>query len=107
MSRVGTYGIVSYINSNQEFCLAKHAFIIPKQNSKYLYYFLSSPIAKIQIESFATGSTQKTISLRSIKEIVLSLPDLPTQTRIASILSAIDDKNRTQPPDKPNPRTNG
>ncbi|MBK7571724.1 MAG: restriction endonuclease subunit S [Bacteroidetes bacterium] len=35
---------------------------------------------------------QKTISLRSIKEIVLSLPDLPTQTRIASILSAIDDK---------------
>ena len=34
MSRVGTYGIVSYINSNQEFCLGQNTlFIIPKQNS--------------------------------------------------------------------------
>lgn len=94
MSRVGTYrGIVSYVQKNQNFCLGQNTlFIVPKINSKFIYYYLVSPKAKEQIENFSTGSSQKTISLKSISEIDIQVPTEETQIRIASILSSLDDK---------------
>jgi type I restriction enzyme S subunit len=93
MSRVGSYGITCLVKDEINFCLGQNTlFIIPKQNPNFLFYFLNSSNAKNQIEGLSTGSTQKTISLKSIKDISVSVPDLPTQTAIAEILSSLDDK---------------
>ena len=92
-SRVGTYGISSLVHDEWVFCLGQNtAAIIPKINSRFLYYCLNFDDIKIQIEQLAVGSTQKTISLKSIRSIKIPTPNLPTQQRIAAILSAFDDK---------------
>ena len=40
-----------YESDDIEFCLGQNTvFIIPKCNSKYLYYFLNSPFAKKQMD---------------------------------------------------------
>ena len=93
ISRVGTCGIFSYVATKQEFCLGQNtAIIIPHINRKFLYYSLVSPKTKQYLNSIATGSTQKTISLKNIKAIPLSVPDDTIQEKIADTLSGLDDK---------------
>jgi type I restriction enzyme S subunit len=68
------------------------AFIVPKQVPLFLYYFLNSPSGINEIESSVAGSTQPTISLKSIRNFAIPLPPLPEQKAIASVLSSMDDK---------------
>jgi type I restriction enzyme, S subunit len=91
--RVGTYGVSSLVNSNERFCLGQNtAIIVPKINERYLYYSLQSPFVKDQIEKAVGGSTQKTISLESIKNLGVLVGKTHEVDRIASILGALDDK---------------
>lgn len=92
-TRVGTYGNTCFVGQNTVFCLGQNtAFIIPKANPYFLYYFLNSPEANNQIEGSVGGSTQPTISLKSIKEIDIAMPPLLEQRAIAGVLSSLDDK---------------
>ena len=71
ISRVGTYGVFSNVKTTEKFCLGQNTAIISptKINSKYLFYNLFNKKTKQQIDNFAVGSTQKTISLKNIKTI--------------------------------------
>jgi type I restriction enzyme, S subunit len=92
-SRVGSYGNTSIVMSDELFCLGQNtAFIVPKQNPLYLYYFLNSPLGFNEIESSVSGSTQPTISLKSIRNFDVPVPPLPEQKAIAAVLSSLDDK---------------
>ncbi|GBU10241.1 hypothetical protein AwWohl_13790 [Gammaproteobacteria bacterium] len=93
ISRVGSYGNVSYASSLNKFCLGQNtALIIPNNKDRFLYYALISPQIKLQIEEMVVGAVQKTISLKNIKN--LNIPNPPESIRIAisNILSSIDDK---------------
>ena len=93
ISRVGSYGIISYVASSKAFCLGQNTAIIsPKINSRYLYYVLSSYFVRQQIEQMVVGSTQKTISLKNIKDLQIPLFDEKEQDKIAQILESIDKK---------------
>ena len=93
ISRVGSYGIFSYVASSKAFCLGQNTAIIsPKINSRYLYYVLSSYFVRQQIEQMVVGSTQKTISLKNIKDLQIPLFDEKEQDKIAQILESIDKK---------------
>jgi len=94
MTRVGRYGSCSYVNDNINFCLGQNTVVIsPKVNSDFLFYSLNSNFVKQQIEAFVTGSTQKTISLKNIKSIVIRFPENKEHTaKIAKVLSDIDTK---------------
>lgn len=93
ISRVGTYGNFSYVSSDEKFCLGQNtAIIIPHINSRYLYYYLLSPMMKAQIESRVVGSTQKTLSLKNIKDLDIPCFEKSKQDKIASILESIDKK---------------
>ncbi|MFZ3138290.1 MAG: restriction endonuclease subunit S [Thermodesulfovibrionales bacterium] len=92
-SRVGSYGVSSLVNSDEPFCLGQNTtFIVAKENPFFLYYFLNTPNAKSQIDGLVAGSTQPTISLQSIKEIVVPFPPRSEQDAIVAILSSLDDK---------------
>ncbi len=69
--------------------------IIPKQGSQqgiFLYYIMQSQWIKEYIGLVAYGAAnQANISPKTIENIKVKLPDLPTQKRIADILSAYDD----------------
>jgi restriction endonuclease S subunit len=84
LSRVGSYGVSAIVSGNVEFCLGQNTvFIIPKGNSKYLYYFLNSPFAQRQMDSLISGVAQPTISLKSIKSLTIPLPNEKTQIEIS------------------------
>ena len=93
ISRVGTYGVFSYVNTENAFCLGQNTAVIsPRIYGKYLYYYLISRETKKQIEAQVVGSTQKTLSLKNIKNLKISLPKTYNQRAIAATLSCLDDK---------------
>ena len=56
----------------------------------FMYYWVKNNVEYLQ--SLGTGTTFAEISGSVVKSIDISLPPLPTQRRIASILSSLDDK---------------
>lgn len=91
LSRVGTYGVPALVTTEEPFCLGQNtAFLIPKINSHFLYYFLRSPESKKQIDSMVSGSTQPTISLKSIKSIKIPLVSAVEQKNIVSRIIKIE-----------------
>ncbi len=89
-SRVGTYGISSYIGSNEKFCLGQNTVVInPKINSVYLYLYLQSNTILNQIEMSVVGSTQKTISLKNIKTLKILLPSESMLNRFKEVIEPI------------------
>ena len=92
-SRVGSYGNVSYVATNEKFCLGQNtALIVPKDKSRFLYYQLISPQVKAQIEEQVVGAVQKTISLKSIRNLELSQPSEFEKNQISSFLASLDNK---------------
>lgn len=91
MSRVGSYGNVSIIPQDNLFCMGQNTVVIhPLINNKYLYYILTSNYVKSFIEKNVFGGSQKTLSLKNLKDIPIPLPSLQEQERIVSILDRFD-----------------
>lgn len=57
-----------------------------------IYYFLSSNEFQMYLKSLDIGSAQPSIKVPHLLNVPLRIPSLLTQRRIASILSALDDK---------------
>jgi type I restriction enzyme S subunit len=90
LSRVGTYGISSYVGSDEKFCLGQNTVVIPpKIPSMYLYLSLQTPDVKDQIEMSVVGSTQKTISLQNIKAITIIVPNKSVLTRFSELINPL------------------
>jgi type I restriction enzyme S subunit len=91
MSRVGSYGNVSIVPSDKAVCMGQNTVVIhPLINSKFLYYILLSNSVQSFIERNVGGGSQKTLSLKSIKEIPIPLVNEREQARIVSILNKFD-----------------
>lgn len=58
----------------------------------YFVFWLTSCIGKQKLDEITIGSTQAALTISGLKTVVISLPPLPEQKRIASILSSLDDK---------------
>jgi type I restriction enzyme S subunit len=76
------------VTTNQACC----NLIIDKEKADYrfIYYNILSRFASIA--NMAVGGAQQNLNAGMIKDLVINLPDLPTQTAIAEILSSLDDK---------------
>jgi type I restriction enzyme S subunit len=61
-----------------------------KADYNFVYYLIKANVEKIK--GLGTGTTFAEISGSVVKDLKFSLPDLPTQTAIAEILSSLDDK---------------
>lgn len=92
ITRVGSFGRMSYINDDVKFCLGQNISIIhPKINSHFLYYYLRSPYAQKFIFGNSNGSSYKSLSLEHINKIPFSVENLDLD-KISSILENIDKK---------------
>ncbi|WP_187477602.1 restriction endonuclease subunit S [Amniculibacterium sp. G2-70] len=91
-------GISTYIaESFDDVVLGYHLSLITpiddKLDGRFLNYWFNTNQAKIYFENNAGGSGQRcTLPIDIIKGVPIKLPDLPTQQKIASVLSALDDK---------------
>ena len=89
----GSFGIPVLIDFQKEFCFQRHiALIRPNQNrlsSKFLYYWILSSYATTQADDTATGTAQRTVSLNSLRNFVITIPPLSEQQRIVSRLDSL------------------
>ena len=62
-----------------------------KLDNRFLLYAFQSDDLQGQIKSFGSGSTVEHMRVPDCEKLMLQLPPLPVQTKIADILSAYDD----------------
>lgn len=95
LAREAPAGNVAIIKNGDKFFLGQRTVLIRpdkgKVNPDFLVYYLLSPEQQNKLLSQANGSTVDHVNLPIIRNLQLSLPPLPVQQRIASILSAYDD----------------
>lgn len=95
LAREAPAGNVAIIKNGDKFCLGQRTVLIRpdkgKVNPDFLVYYLLGPEQQNKLLSQANGSTVDHVNLPIIRNLQLSLPPLPVQQRIASILSAYDD----------------
>ena len=77
-----------YIISNKQLKLRPDA---SRSDSRFLFYYFASPAMVGHIRNRAIGSAVPGINLGILKSLPVVLPPLPTQRKIADILSAYDD----------------
>ena len=90
----GTIGNVAYYNG-EKVVLGKSAcyFNLKDDIDKgYVRYVLSGHYFQSYLHAFATGTTIKNVSLKSMREFSFPIPPLPEQKAIAHILGSLDDK---------------
>ena len=93
----GTIGSIAYYHNSipyDHIRINSGMVIIRSQNnvdSKYLYLAFRSNYFKEQCFKRSSGSAQPQLPIKDLKTIKIPLPPLPTQQRIAAILSAYDD----------------
>ncbi len=97
VARTGaTTGITETIKHNVDAVFASYLirFRINKEvaNPFYVGYVLKSIFWKEYVSSIVTGSAQPGANAKQFSNFTFNLPDLPTQTAIAEILSSLDDK---------------
>jgi type I restriction enzyme, S subunit len=96
LTSVGTLGI-PYVVKNGERFYFKDGNLTWFRNfssldSTFFYYWILSPAGKESLNSITIGSTQSALTIDGLKSMTINLPPLPTQRRIAEILSCLDCK---------------
>lgn len=74
-----------------KFWVNNHAHIITAKPDRADDRFIASWLNQANLSAYVTGAAQPKLSQGNLKQIEIPLPDLPTQRRIAGILSAYDD----------------
>ncbi len=97
LTSVGTLGIPYFIKNNDEFYFKDGNLTWFKNfreliNSKFLYYWLKSDVAQEQINIIAIGSTQKALTIDSLKGMHIGLMSIKEQNEISKFLSDLDKK---------------
>lgn len=90
----GTLGNVGVYNG-EKVILGKSACyfnVLESFDKDFIKYIVMSPKFQTYLQNNATGTTIKNISLKQMRDYIFYVPDLETQQKISSILSAIDDK---------------
>ena len=75
-------------NTNQAVAIIR--FNSKENDLEYVYYYMTQRWYNIYINSLTAQAAQPNINLEQIRNLKLNLPPLPTQQKIASILSAYD-----------------
>lgn len=97
LSSVGTLG-VPWLVDEEEFYFKDGNLTWLRCNEKvtceFLYLWLNSPEAKNQINAMCIGSTQKALTIETLKKFVVTLPTLKIQKNIVNVINPIEKKIR-------------
>ena len=93
-SVVGSFGIPVLIKDTTPFVFQRHIAILRPDTSlvlpEFLYYTMLSRDFYSKADAVALGAAQRTISLTSLRNIIIDIPSIDYQKRIVSILSSYD-----------------
>jgi type I restriction enzyme S subunit len=87
----GSYGIPLVVADDRKFCFQRHIALLKPivLNVAYLMLLLQSPCVKRQCDDIATGTAQKTVSLNSLRNLIVPLSPSEEQQRIMGCIEAI------------------
>lgn len=94
-SVVGSFGIPIFMKEDKEFVFQRHIAIL-RPNEKYvvphfLFYTMLTRDFYAKADAAAIGAAQRTISLTSLRNMEIDIPEKSVQEKIVGILSAYDD----------------
>jgi type I restriction enzyme, S subunit len=88
-------GEVAQIRKEERIALAQRVILLRGNpnliDQQYFFQALKSPFVKAGLEQRASGTTVLGIKQSELRQVAIPYPPLPTQRKIASILSAYDD----------------
>lgn len=95
LTSVGTLGNLYLVGEDEEFYF-KDGNITWFRNlhdidSKWLFYWLKSPVGREQLSKSTIGASQKAYTINLLQEMEIDPPQLEEQIRISSILGCYDD----------------
>jgi type I restriction enzyme S subunit len=95
LTSVGTLGVPYVVKPGEEFYFKDGNLIWFRHftglYSRFLYYWLLSPQGMAEQKKCTIGASQPAFTIVLLKDMEVDLPALPTQRKIAAILSAYDD----------------
>ena len=98
-SVTGSFGIPSLVETEEFFTFQRHIALLKPSlditNSKYLFYNLQTLSVFNQAAACATGTAQKTVPIRGLRNIKIKLPSLYEQQEIVKILDTLLQKEST------------
>lgn len=102
-SVVGSFGVPVLIKENKPFAFQRHIAILRPDseqiNPAYLYYVMLNRDFYMMADAVAVGAAQRTVSLTSLRNMEISIPNISVQKKIAGMLSKYDaliENNRKQ-----------
>ena len=95
LTSVGTLGSVYVVKLGERFYFKDGNLTwfrhLKELESRFLYYWLVSPLGKAQLQKCTIGVAQPALTIVLLKGMEIELPPLPVQRWIAGILSAYDE----------------
>ena len=82
----GSFGIPILVKEQQDFCFQRHIGLVrpkPDVRSEWLYFLLMSPQIVRQANEGATGTAQKTVSLKVLRGF--EVPRIPVANQVTAI----------------------
>ena len=93
-SVVGSFGIPVFMKENKEFVFQRHIAILRPDSDaiipQFLFYTMLTRDFYAKADAAALGAAQRTVSLTSLRNIEISIPEKKAQLKIVEILSAFD-----------------
>ena len=94
VSAVGSFGHPAIVKDTRPFCFQRHiAYLKPRRDlidSNYLHAALLSENAQRYMDRCAKGAAQRTVTLKSFKEMRVPVPSLPLQREFADFAAQVD-----------------
>ena len=92
MGMIGTIGNLALIRKEPDFAIKNVALIkdIKQANQYYLYSYLQSPVVFNQFSNALAGGTQKFLSLKNIRELIIAISSIQEQEKIGLFFESLD-----------------
>jgi type I restriction enzyme, S subunit len=93
----GSFGIPVIVRDDTEFCFQRHIGLVrpkPETSSSWLYYLLLSPQLLKQANEGATGTAQKTVSLKLLRSFVVPKVSPKQQKQAVEKLNALSEETQ-------------
>ena len=87
-----TKKVLQITKENESLIVSTGFFVVRPISSldgEYLFEYLNSDLFNSQKDKFCTGATQKALTNAGLKEILIPLPDIETQKKVAGALKRI------------------
>lgn len=89
----GSFGIPVYVDTDTPFVFQRDIAVLKcneKINPLFLFYYMKNQEFYLYLDSLAIGAAQRALTLKTLKNIMISIPSLKKQNRIVELLEPYD-----------------